>query len=290
VSLSFTSIKPSQRMQPLDPFRFLMGNRDAILRLAGSSWVWLIGALLVVTAGLARNYDHLSPLQGGESIYGPFAISLISAALIYGCLRWILPIPSAKGNFRTFLSFFWLTAPCAWLYGIPVEHWMSLLAATKWNVALLAIVSLWRIWLMARAVSVLSNKSFFQSLLIILMPASLEMSIGSFFQQLSIIGIMSGASLPPHDAWLAETSRFVMIASNSCLFVTVVGGGVYLLNRPKRTEADVSTSLAKPRVTSSWRIWLLPGLALLGWVGIALLTQPVVPRAHQLKHLLYSEE
>ncbi len=287
--LSFTSIKPSLRMHPLDPLRFLLGNRDAILRLAGSSWAWLIGALLVVTAGLARNYDHLSLLKEGEWIYGPFAMSLFSAALIYGFLQLMLSIPAAKGNFRTFLSFFWLTAPCAWLYGIPVERWMSLLDATKWNVAFLLIVSIWRICLMARAVSVLSNTSFFLSLLIIVVPASAEMGIGSFFQRLSLIGAMSGSRLPSHNDWLVQTTHIVMLTSVWCFLLAVVVWGIYHEKRFPKTAADTSTGLAKARIGSGWKIWLLPGLALLGWAGIALPEQPVVNRTYQLKQLIHAE-
>ena len=61
------------------------------------------------------------------------------------------------------------------------------------------------------------------------------------------------------------------------------------MNRSEKTEADVSTGLAKAAVVSSRKIWLLPALALLGWAGIALLEQPVVNRTYQLKHLISSE-
>ncbi len=45
-------------MRPSDLFLYLFGHRGAIGRIAGSRDSWAVGALLVITAGMARNYDH----------------------------------------------------------------------------------------------------------------------------------------------------------------------------------------------------------------------------------------
>ena len=43
-------------MKIYDPFLFLIGNKAAITRIAGSYWSLLVGLILVISAGVARNY------------------------------------------------------------------------------------------------------------------------------------------------------------------------------------------------------------------------------------------
>jgi len=46
-------------MKATDIFLFLVGHDGAIRRIAGSWWSLLVAALLVITGGISRNYDHL---------------------------------------------------------------------------------------------------------------------------------------------------------------------------------------------------------------------------------------
>ena len=48
-----------------------------------------------------------------------------------------------------------MTAPLAWIYAIPVERFLGAYEATQANLWMLGIVSVWRIVLMIRVVSVL---------------------------------------------------------------------------------------------------------------------------------------
>lgn len=73
-------------MRPADIPLFLIGNRGAIERLAATRHAWVTGAILVLTAGIARNYDHLDLLYQPEWFIGPFAASLVSIGFIFLCL------------------------------------------------------------------------------------------------------------------------------------------------------------------------------------------------------------
>src|SRR5687768_8310170 len=76
-------LNSSSTMRPSDLFLYLFGHRGAIERIAGSRRAWAVGALLVLTAGIARNYDHLYlPLQL-EAFLGPFVASLFSTVFIF---------------------------------------------------------------------------------------------------------------------------------------------------------------------------------------------------------------
>ncbi len=106
----------------------------------------LVGALLVVSAAMARNSDRASLIDEPWRLLGPFAASLaISGALfltIYGLARWKgMASPGIGRAYFSFLALYWMTAPLAWLYAIPYERFLSPLGATKANVWTLALVS-----------------------------------------------------------------------------------------------------------------------------------------------------
>jgi hypothetical protein len=188
-------------MRVLDPLLFLAGHRGAIERIAATRHAWIVGAILVLSAGIARNYDHLDLLREPEWFIGPFAASLVSIIFIFLWICGPLKLGKVGGlgkQLGTFLTLAWMTAPCAWLYGIPAESMTDIVTATKWNIAFLAVVSLWRVAIMTRSVAVLTGVKAIRVLPLILAPAALEMMVGSFFKSLSLIGVMGGVRLPPH--------------------------------------------------------------------------------------------
>lgn len=195
-----------------DPFLFLIGNRGAITRLAGSWFTLLIGAILVATAAVARNYDHHYFLAEWQWLYGPFIASVITSLIIF-----FIGLPFASfrkstlKNYLSFLSLYWMTAPCAWIYAIPVESFTSILTATKWNISFLAIVSLWRVFLMARCIQILSGENFYSSLVRIALPASAVMCIASLLKGMDLVGIMGGVKLSPEETILSTAANFTTI-------------------------------------------------------------------------------
>lgn len=202
---------------------FLVGNRGAIERIAGSWWSLLVGALLVVTAGIARNYDHLDLLRNPEWVWGPFAASFISSVLVFGVVSPYLRLWKVREEGTGYLSFmciYWMTAPCAWLYAIPVEAVTDLVTATKWNIAFLAVVSVWRVVLVTRALVVLTGAGLGTCLVAVLFPASAVMCVGSFAKGVSLVGIMGGVRLPPHTELLQDAADVTMVLSFvACVFL-----------------------------------------------------------------------
>ncbi len=288
-------------MKPTDIFKFLIGDRAAIQRIAGSWWTLLVGALLVILGGISRNYDHLDLIHNPEWIVGPYIASAITSMVVFACLYpylglWKVTKTNAPGripgaSYLSFLTIYWMTAPCALLYAIPVESFTDLVTATKWNVTFLALVSIWRVALMTRALNVLTGAGLFTSFTAILFPASVMMCIGSLFKSLSLVGIMGGVKLPPHTEVLQKASSFTMLVS---FWLAVASLCVIMY----------STTFNKSRKTATqplpWKKISIPRNSLitacLVIVICALMTIPhqiKVQRNHQLEsfinHYQYSE-
>lgn len=211
-------------IQAFDPFRFLLGQRDAIHRIAGSNWALLLGAIFVLTAGIARNYDHLQLLKNFEWIYGPFLASGATSLVVFFVVHLYLRLDK-KPTLRSYLSFlsvYWMTAPCAWLYAIPVESMTDILTATKWNVAFLLIVSLWRVALITHSLSVLTKAGYLTCLRAVLLPSSVIMAAGSLVESLSLVNIMGGVRLPPQTLFLQQSSESLFYVSAILAFICLL--------------------------------------------------------------------
>ncbi len=276
-------------MKPADLLLYLLGNRGAIERIASSRRALWAGALLVLSAGVARNYDHLFLLAQPEWIYGPFGMSLFSAGFIWLVLRAEISRDGDGGklpSFRIFLTLFWLTAPCAWLYGFPVERFMDLVPATKWNFAFLMVVAAWRVALIVRSVTVLTGAGVGRILSFVLFPACIEMGIGSLFKGLSLVGIMGGVRLPPHHEFLKHASGVVLVGSFWLGTASLLGIIFYAASR---------RGLAKQPL---WRepgredkgIILTATVCLMGWLLIALPVQGPVSRNFQLNRYFANQQ
>ncbi len=143
-------------------FKFLTGDRDSIIKVAEDSNNYIYGAILVLSAGLSREYDwHYLP-AGPWHLLKPFLGSTLVAFLIFNTLKTTLgfkyKLPGGYfRSFRSFLGVFWLTAPFAWPYCIPYERFTTPLTTAKINLWTLLIVSILRVSLMVRIVSVLTN-------------------------------------------------------------------------------------------------------------------------------------
>jgi hypothetical protein len=277
---------PSQpAMRPADILLYLIGNRGAIERIAATRHAWLVGAILVLSAGIARNYDHLHLLREPEWFIGPFAASLVSVGLIF---VWIsAPLRLAKAGdygrqFGTFLVLAWMTAPCAWLYGIPVEAMTDIVTATKWNIAFLAIVAFWRVAIIVRAVSVLTEVSWTRVLPLVLAPAALEAMVGSFFQGLSLIGIMGGVRLSPDTKLLVQAANFTTVASFGCVIVFFIAS--FFL------RGVAEKPLFRPAAEGSRALFAMAALMLLAWALASIPLQPQIANSHALREFIRNRD
>ena len=159
------------KAQPITPWtivEFLFFKRDAIIKIAASKSAFWIGFLFVIAAGFAREYD------GEYLVAEPWHLILPLAASLIGCGSMVLLIflflkcnraeeSSFAEVFRSFLNTYWMTGPLALIYGIPVERMFDPADATRANLYLLAIVSVWRVLLTIRCVQVLCSTSLWRS-------------------------------------------------------------------------------------------------------------------------------
>lgn len=260
--------------------RFLVGDRRAILDVAATRNAWLVGLVLVLSAGLAREYDHEDLLHEPWHALLPLGASLATATILYGFIRVVSWRRSgtgwpARGGYPAFLGLYWATAPLAWLYAIPVERFLPAEEAVAANLWLLGIVSLWRVLLMSRVVQVVWRCHGWAAFQIVgLFAWAVAMAV-LFLTPLPILSIMGGIELAPVEAVLASATLLVSLVLFLSSPVWLVGCPAILLSRRQPGgpwTPDPAFASEKLRVgLPLWR-----GAAAAVAVGLALLplTQP----------------
>jgi len=183
--------------------RYLCGQGSAIREVAESRSALWTGIGLVLLTSIARNYDQTFI---GEKIFlwlfGSLLFSMVSGTWLYIIVYgWFVRrgAADADGNkpafwsgWRGFMGLFWMTAPIAWLYAIPVERFYDSIIAAKLNLCLLAIVSFWRVALMARVFQVMAKAPFMMILVWVLLAAAVEVCVVVFFGGSFAKRIMAG--------------------------------------------------------------------------------------------------
>src|SRR5688572_9882644 len=152
-------------MSPLTIVQYLVGSRTAIERIAACRQAPWLGLLFVFSAALAREYDGRDLLHEPWHLLLPLVASLATSFLLYLLLRVVGWFRGAGwkpffAGYWSFLGLYWMTAPLALLYAIPVERFFDAADATRANLVLLGIVSLWRVLLITRVASVLWQSPF----------------------------------------------------------------------------------------------------------------------------------
>lgn len=275
------------RVKASDLFLYLVGNRGAIERIASSPWIVAVAALLVLTAGIARNYDHLDLLRREEWFVGPFGASLLTTLFVWvwvwNGLR-LVSVGRGWPQLLVFLNLVWLTAPCAWIYGIPVERFCDPVAATKWNITFLAIVSAWRVAVVVRALIILTKAPGLKVFLLVLVPTSLEMTVASYFKHLSIIGVMGGVRLAPHEQVLRQATAMTgNIASWTFVLSAILAVVLPSVSAPR-------SLVRSPLTCVRGSAWMSAFLSLLAWGIFAMpYHRPIANRDH-LAALVEKEE
>jgi hypothetical protein len=197
-------------VNPWTLVRFQLGNAAAIRTVAQNSAALPFAIALVLLTAVARNYDQSFI---GESILwllGPLIFSFFSGSMLCfivhkGFTERHFPKeskPDDNGQWIRFMTLFWMTAPVAWLYAIPVERFFDSYPAAQANLALLMIVSLWRVLLMSRIISVVNHVPYVRALLWVLLGASIEVIIVGFFGALTskrILASMGGMRNSPEE-------------------------------------------------------------------------------------------
>jgi hypothetical protein len=270
--------------------KYLLGSEEAIRAVAAGRNGWPLGPLLVLLTAFPRNYDQT---WLGETpilwIFGPLIFSTVSGLFLFYTLhglflRWRrdpdLPKSTLAHQSASFMGLFWLTAPIAWLYALPVERFLDPLSATRANLALLGVVALWRVLLMARVIQVIQGASFIAGLVWVLVPACVEVMVISLMGFLQHIGsMMGGLRNSPEEDLLIQAFKGVFNAALVGL-PTFLLIGVFLIQRSPR-------SLRPFPKTSPVRVpWGFLGLAAAVWLGLSIPAQIQVRRNAHVEGLM----
>lgn len=198
---------------------YLFGSRRAILQIAACRQAVWLGLLFVLSAGLAREYDGHDLLHEPWHLLVPVVASTATSFLLY-CL--VIAVAHRRGGiqgfylgyYRSFLGLYWMTAPLAWMYAVPVERFLSPAAATEANLWLLAVVAAWRVALMTRVVSVLfPSRAISAFFLVMLFADTVALAIISL-TPLPVFDVMGGIRLN-------ESEQVVQVAA---FLVGLLGG------------------------------------------------------------------
>lgn len=270
---------------------FLLGHRGSILTIASRSGAWAVGIVLVLLTAIARNYDQTwigeDPVKwtvgnlGFSLVSGSFLFLVLCASLPLG--RTDPPGPSFGRTWGQFLGLFWATAPIAWLYALPVERFLDSLAAAQANVTLLAVVSLWRVLLMARVIQVLHNPPFWGALSITLVAACIETGVvflfGEGFSKKLMAG-MGGLRNSPEENILLNALSTAFTGA-FFLFLPAVSGAIACRARTRTRPITPGPEPAPGPLP-----WPALALAAIAWIAIALPAQRQVARNAELDRLV----
>jgi len=192
----------------------MFGQRQAILDAAATRGLLWLGLLFVLSAGLAREYDGEDLLHEPWHVLLPLGASIAGSILLYAVIRpvaWKHHVQEAIDwrGYQTFLGFYWLTAPLAWLYAIPFERFLTPLEAAQANLALLAVVSVWRVLLITRATSVWLGAPFWAMLMPVMLFADTVVLVLALVGGQALTHAMSamgGIPLERVDRWIGEVA------------------------------------------------------------------------------------
>ncbi len=262
--------------------RYLIGDADAIHAMARDKSAIKYGLLFVLFAGVAREYDQESLFYRPGLFLAPLIASIILALMHFGYLRVKYRPKDVNGlsGFRCYLGLFWMTAPLAMFYALPVEYFFDALTALKINTALLAIVASWRVILYARVMSITLKQPFWLMLCEILWGGCvLVLVIGALFS-FSLTDVMGGSVHSQETAFKSNTLSLTTEVSfwlGWVMFAVQFKKG----NRPR-------TAFPPPEQASPFRFSIAMALFLLA-TSMLLLRQPSLYRSAELNYLIRTD-
>ena len=265
--------EPRNALTTVDIVRYLIGSRQAIDKIAAARSTLFIGALFVLSAGFAREYDGEYLVAEPWHLGIPLAASLVTSFILHGLLCLVLGKQDWANRFirdyRTFLSLYWLTAPLAWIYAIPVEQFTSAGTAMQWNLTFLAVVAFWRVILITRVASVLYDTSFFRSFFVVMLFADVLALVIVYFTPIPVFNIMGGVRLSPNEQLILNASLIVGFFGTLTLPIWLIASLIVTSGSHNSCNFPTKTSQYPSRV-----LWGIAVLSVVIWIPILPLSQP----------------
>jgi len=260
--------------------RFLICDRQAIVDMAANRHVVWLGLLLVLSAGFAREYDAEYLLREPWHLLLPLAASLATSLILFLLLFVVAWVRSARPTFwssyRAFLGVYWMTAPLAWFYAIPVERFLSEADAVRVNLLFLGIVSLWRVLLMIQIVAVVFRCQLAAALMLVMLFADAVALVMLRMAPFPILNIMGGIGLNESERALQEVACSVMLFGIVSAPIWALGSLAVLLRRNEHWK--LHSAITQPGGPGIARgVWVCAlGLLVL---GLAILPVPQMEQA-----------
>ncbi len=256
--------------------RYLFGDKQAIQSLLECPRALWLGLIFVISAGFAREYDAESLWHEPWYLLIPVGASLVTSFLLYALLYGAAVSNGANGRgfwelYPDFLTLYWMTAPLAWLYAIPVERFLSPYDAAVTNYWFLAIVAIWRVLLISRAASCMFSAPFGLVLCLVLLFADTIVLVASFTMPRPVFQVMGGVRLNALEQLNAS------VAGMSCCFSVLlwpilfaVATGSFSASRSSWSTPDKPPLQRKVHRSS----WIVGALSIAIWAAIIPFTQP----------------
>jgi hypothetical protein len=188
---------------------------------------WL-GVLFVLSAGFAREYDGEYLLADWWYLVIPLAASLVGSfalTLIVWITAWFRGVRSVGllTAYGAILNAYWMTAPLAWLYAIPVERLLGEVDAVRANLALLGLVSVWRVALMIRSLSILYACRYWEALMPIMVFSLILGYIAIRMLPVPLFVVMGGVRIPESEEIIVSTRLQITVAAVLSAPVWIIG-------------------------------------------------------------------
>jgi hypothetical protein len=265
---------------------FLFGNRSAVNRIADSPKAIWLGLWCVFLASFFREYDRADLWHDPVWLFLPLFASTSLATLLFAMLK-LMPdvcvcdLPN-RVQFRRLLTCFWMTAPLAVLYAIPVERFYSAVAAMNWNLNFLAVIAIWRVILITRVIQVLYGLSFFQALCPVMLLAD-TIAIGvTVLIPIPILQVMGGIQISEESELINQARTQVVVLGGGTWLIWLSGFAVSVFGRRSLGATPLPVSVSS--ITAG--PWLLATSATIGMLVACCLTQPEQQRASHFRSLL----
>lgn len=267
--------------------RFFIGDRQAILDIASNRSALWIGLLFVFSAAFAREYDGEYLMREPWHLLIPLAASLTSSILLF-LIAVVRSVPDRRptaygSEYRSFLTLFWMTAPLAWLYAIPYERFLSAPDSISANLWTLRLVSLYRVILMSRVVSVITGVNLVASFFQVMAFADVVALVTVAFVPLPIIAVMGGIRL-------SESEQVINSATFAVWFLGILTLPIWILGTLISWAETKSQWQAPPATggSTSRNVWALAVGVNLIWAPVLPVTQGEQQRRWQAEHTLKS--
>ncbi len=269
--------------------QYFVGSRTAILSLAENTRTVWLGLLFVISAGFAREYDGEDLWSEPWHLLLPVVASLVTSLLLFLLvyllsLRRHAHVKNVFSSYRTFLGLYWMTAPLAWLYAIPVERFLSASDSVGFNFWLLGIVALWRVILIIRVITVLFNARFETVFPVVMLFADSVLLLLLAYMPIPILAVMGGVRMTDSEMTLGTLTLLVHMAGMLAFpFWVIACFIVFCSDQPAWSyhalTGDRSRKISLP-------VWGVALLSILIWSVILPITQPEQRLRFQVERML----